>query len=165
LRTYELLAIVQPNLEEEPLNAVVDSICEVMTENGGEIVHAEVLGKRRLAYEIKRQTEGFYVLVHANLEPPAITELERMLRLSEDVLRHLLLRLDEFLTPPVEEEPVESEEAEETTEDVVSEEIASEEIVEEASETTEEPAEAPAEDDEEADFVVEAEEDDNDSDL
>jgi len=124
LRTYELLAIVQPTLEEEPLAAVVDSILQVMTDNGGEIVNAEVLGKRRLAYAVKRYADGYYVLIHANLEPPAITALERALRLNEDVLRHLLLRLDEVMTPPVEEEQPEPEEVVVVEEPVEAEETA-----------------------------------------
>ena len=99
MRTYELLAIVQPDLEEKALNAVVDSIKQVMLDNGGEILFAEVLGKRRFAYVIKRRLDGFYVLVQANLEPAALIELERMLKLSEDVLRHLLVRMDEIIVP------------------------------------------------------------------
>jgi len=146
LRTYELLTIVQPTLEEEPLAAVVDSIVQVMTDNGGEIVNAEVLGKRRLAYAVKRYVDGYYVLIHANLEPPAIIELERALRLNEDVLRHLLLRLDEVMTPPVEEEQSEPEEVIVVEEPVEAEETAAPEEPESAS-VDEEPEVEQSEDD------------------
>jgi len=95
LRTYELIFIVQPELEEEPLNALVDSVQQVMVDNGGEVQKVERLGRRKLAYAIKKRTEGHYVLVHASLELTAIRELERSLRLSEDVLRHMLVRLEE----------------------------------------------------------------------
>lgn len=95
MRTYELIFIVQPELEEEPLNALVDSVQQVMVDNGGEVQKVERLGRRKLAYAIKKRTEGHYVLIHAGLDGTAIGELQRSLRLSEDVLRHMLVRLEE----------------------------------------------------------------------
>jgi len=95
LRTYELVFIVQPALDEEGLNALVEQVQQVITENEGEIVKVEQMGKRRLAYPIRHLRDGYYVLMHAKLERLAMAELERMLKLSEDVLRHLLVRLDE----------------------------------------------------------------------
>ncbi len=95
MRTYELIFIVQPELEEEPLNALVDSVQQVIVDNGGEVQKVERLGRRKLAYAIKKRIEGHYVLVHASLELTAIRELARSLRLSEDVLRHMLVRLEE----------------------------------------------------------------------
>ena len=95
MRTYELLFIARPELEEEELGALVESIQKAMTDNGGEIVDVEHWGKRTLAYAIKHKTEGYYVLIHAKLELPAIREMERTLKLSEDVLRYLLVRMDE----------------------------------------------------------------------
>ncbi len=96
LRTYELVFVTQPDLDEEGLTAIVDRVKEAMTGNGGEVIKAEHMGKRRLAYPIGKRREGHYVLMHANLERPAITAVERYLQLSEDVLRHLLIRLDEI---------------------------------------------------------------------
>ncbi len=64
--------------------------------NGGEVVRAEQLGRRKLAYPINHRETGLYMLIHAQMERNAILELERHLRLSEDVLRHLLVRLDEI---------------------------------------------------------------------
>ena len=95
MRTYELVFIVQPALDEEGLNALVEQVQQVITENEGEVVKVEQMGKRRLAYPIRHLKDGYYVLMHAKLERLSMTELERMLKLSEDVLRHLLIRLDE----------------------------------------------------------------------
>ena len=95
LRTYELVFITQPDLDEESLEALVERQQKVMTDNGAEIVKVEHMGQRRLAYPIQNHVRGHYVLIHAKMELTAIQELERSLKLSEDVLRHLVVRLDE----------------------------------------------------------------------
>ena len=99
LRTYELMMIAEPELDAEGLTALTERVQQVITTNGGEIVKVEQMGRRKLAYPIQRRREGHYVLIHANLERETISELERSLRLSEDVFRHLLVRLDEVLAP------------------------------------------------------------------
>ncbi len=95
MRNYELMFVVQPDLDEEGLSGLVDRVQQVIVTNGGQIVHVEIIGRRNLAYPIRKYKEGYYVLLHAGLDQAAMAELERMLRLSEDVLRHLLFRLDE----------------------------------------------------------------------
>lgn len=108
LRTYELVFIAQPEMEEEDLTALVDSVRQIITDTGGQVVKVEHMGKRRLAYSIKKRQEGHYVLVHAEFERATMLELERRLGLSEDVLRHILVRLDEPVAQaspaPVQEE-------------------------------------------------------------
>jgi small subunit ribosomal protein S6 len=94
LRIYELLYIVQPELDEEALGNMVSAIQQAITANGGEILDLEELGRRRLAYPIKHRLEGFYVLLHARMNQQAIVALERALRLSEDVLRYLLIQVE-----------------------------------------------------------------------
>ena len=96
MRTYELLFIAQPDLDEEGLTALAERTTQVITDHGGEIVKVEQMGRRELAYPIRRHTAGFYILVHAAMELAAIQELERVLKLNEDVLRHLLVRLDDL---------------------------------------------------------------------
>lgn len=95
MRTYELLFVMQPDLDEEGLNALVEQLQQVMVANGGQVVKTEHWGRRKLAYPIEKRREGYYVLVHAQLEQKAIAELERAIKLSDDVLRHLMVRLDE----------------------------------------------------------------------
>lgn len=96
MRTYEVVFIAQPGLDETGLASLVETVKRTVTENGGEIVKEEMMGRRKLAYPINRYDEGHYVLLHASLERPALNELERRLKLSEDVLRHIIVRLDEI---------------------------------------------------------------------
>lgn len=95
MRTYELMFIVRPEVEEEALTAIVDRVQQIMTANAGEVQKVDHMGRRRLAYPIKKYKDGHYVLIQAGLEQPAITAVERDLKLSEDVIRHLLIRVDE----------------------------------------------------------------------
>jgi len=95
LRTYEFMSIAQPGLDEEGLNALTERIQQVITSNGGEIVKVEQMGRRRLAYPIKKQREGYYILIHAKLSVTAIAELDRTCKLSDDILRYLLLQIEE----------------------------------------------------------------------
>ena len=95
MRTYELVFIAQPDLDEEALASLVESIQQTISDNGGEIVKTEAMGRRRLAYPIGRHSEGHYTLIHAAMERQALIELDRRLKLSEDVIRHLVVRLDE----------------------------------------------------------------------
>ena len=101
MRTYEFMSIVQPGLDEEGLNALTERIQQVITNNGGEIVKVEQMGRRRLAYPIKRQREGYYVLMHARMSVTAIAELDRACKLSDDILRYLLLQIEEEQTAEV----------------------------------------------------------------
>ena len=113
LRTYELMMIAEPELDEDGLNAVTERVQQVIANNGGEIVKVEQMGRRKLAYPVERRREGHYVLIHANMERETISELERSLRLSEDVFRHLLVRLDEVLEAPEPQETPEEQEQQE----------------------------------------------------
>ncbi|MEA3406524.1 MAG: 30S ribosomal protein S6 [Chloroflexota bacterium] len=95
MRTYELVFIAHPSLEEEGLQGVVDDVKGFVTEAGGNVVDVDHMGRRRLAYAIRNLWEGYYVLVHADLEPSAVAGVEHELNLREDILRYLLIRLDE----------------------------------------------------------------------
>ncbi|MHB1317011.1 MAG: 30S ribosomal protein S6 [Anaerolineae bacterium] len=115
MRTYELVLVVQPGLDEEGLDAFLTTLTGFVTDAGGQIVDVEHMGRRRMAYPIKKATEAHYVLLHLNLENSALVETERRIKLSEEVLRHLVIRMDELMEPaPAQEpEPLEaSEEAE-----------------------------------------------------
>lgn len=92
---YEVTYIVRPNLEETDLDQRVDAIAEQLKGNGAEVGEIEKMGKRRLAYEIDDTREGYYVVMKFKSEPTAAKELERQMRLNEDVMRHLLINLDE----------------------------------------------------------------------
>ncbi|TET17881.1 MAG: 30S ribosomal protein S6 [Dehalococcoidia bacterium] len=93
LRDYELVVITSPEVEDEKLETTIDNISQFITEKGGIISSVERWGKRRLAYPIKHFMEGSYVLTLFKLKPTLSKELEARLQISEEVLRHLLIKM------------------------------------------------------------------------
>jgi small subunit ribosomal protein S6 len=92
---YEVTYILRPALEETDVDTRVEAIAESLKGNGGEVVgEIDKLGKRRLAYEIDDVREGYYVVMKFKSEAAASKELERQMRLNEDVMRALFIRLD-----------------------------------------------------------------------
>ena len=87
MREYELILIVHPDLDENAFNEVVNRVKTWITDGGGEVSKTELWGKRRLAYPIRKQTEGQYVLLHTKVAPTFGAELERNLRFLEPILR------------------------------------------------------------------------------
>jgi small subunit ribosomal protein S6 len=92
LRDYELVVIVRPEVDEA-IDSVIDSVSRFITENGGVVSAVEPWGKRKLAYPIKHFMEGSYVLTRFKLRPKWSKQLETNLQISEDVLRHLLVKV------------------------------------------------------------------------
>ena len=90
MRDYEIMYIIKPDLEEEKVQAVVDKFSTLITDNKGEIVTADKWGKRRLAYEIKDYREGIYILVNFKGEPGTVKELDRLMKISDDILRFMI---------------------------------------------------------------------------
>ena len=95
MRQYELVVVMNPDIPEEDVPAAIDRMTSSVTNRGGEIEEVVPWGRRKLAYPIQRQIEGNYVLTHIKLDPVRAREVESSLMLSEDVLRHLLIRKDE----------------------------------------------------------------------
>jgi len=96
MRPYELMYILRPDLTQEAIEAAKERVRNIITSTGGEFEReAEGWGKRRLAYEIKDFTEGYYVVCYFKGQPETVREIDRILKISEDFLRHLILRLDE----------------------------------------------------------------------
>jgi len=91
MREYELTLVVHPELDEEAFNEIVNRVSGWITENGGEITKTELWGRRQLAYLIRKQAEGDYVLLHVKMDPSYGVELERSLRFLEPVMRFLLI--------------------------------------------------------------------------
>jgi small subunit ribosomal protein S6 len=90
VRAYELVFIVHPDLDDSAFKDVVERVKGWITEAGGQIDKVDVWGKRRLAYPIRKQREGQYVLLMIQLEPAFCATLERNLRFTEPVMRFLL---------------------------------------------------------------------------
>jgi small subunit ribosomal protein S6 len=91
---YEITYILRPALEEADVEARTEQIAEIVRGQGGEVIAVERLGRKRLAYEIADLREGTYVVMRFRSSGEASKELERQLKLHEDVLRALVIRLD-----------------------------------------------------------------------
>jgi small subunit ribosomal protein S6 len=90
MRTYELVCIIQPELDETAFNGVVDKVKGWISDSGGNVDKVEVWGKRRMAYTIRKQRDGQYVLLNITMPNKATMDLERNLRFLEPVMRHML---------------------------------------------------------------------------
>lgn len=91
MRKYELMYIIRPDVEEEVVQATVEKFQGTISNYDGEITKHDVMGKRRLAYEIKKFRDGIYVLVNFTSVPTVVKELERQLKISDEVIRHLVV--------------------------------------------------------------------------
>lgn len=95
MRKYELMYIIRPNIEEDAKKALVERFNDILTSNGAEIIEAKEWGKRRLAYEINDFREGFYQIVKVNSGSEALNEYTRLANISEDIIRHIAVRLED----------------------------------------------------------------------
>ncbi len=95
MRNYELMFIQRPDVEEEKRKANVDRFHSIITDRGGELTKVTEMGKRRLAYEIDRNRDGYYTLTNFQATPDAVNELERIMKISDDVIRYLIVREEE----------------------------------------------------------------------
>jgi len=95
LRDYEMVFIISPEVVDERLDTIIDNVSRFITERGGTVSDVERWGKRKLAYPVEHFVEGNYVLTQFKLKPTVSKELEANLQISEEVLRHLLIRLSD----------------------------------------------------------------------
>ena len=90
MRSYELVCIIHPDLDENAFKAGVEKVSGWVTEAGGSVDKVDVWGRRRMAYHINKQREGQYVLLQLTMAPAATAELERNMRFQESVMRSML---------------------------------------------------------------------------
>lgn len=95
MRNYELLFIIRPNLDEEVNEAVINKCTAIIESQGGEVIKLDKWGKRRLAYDIQKLHEGFYVLINFKGVAAVAHELERILKINDDVIRQMIIRQEE----------------------------------------------------------------------
>ncbi|MBO8137148.1 MAG: 30S ribosomal protein S6 [Desulfotomaculum sp.] len=95
MRKYELTFIIRPDLEEEALETVINKFTSLIKNNGGEVLEVEKWGKRRLAYKIDKYAEGFYVIVNFQSEVEVTNELDRVLKITDGILRHIIIRKED----------------------------------------------------------------------
>ncbi|MFF2889208.1 30S ribosomal protein S6 [Paenibacillus sp. NPDC057967] len=91
MRKYEVMYIISPNVEQENVQAFVDKFNGIIS-NGGEVTKTDVIGKRRLAYEINKIRDGYFVLVHFNATTEVVNELDRIMKITDEVIRTLIVR-------------------------------------------------------------------------
>lgn len=94
-RTYEVMFIVRPDLQEEDLDKLIEGFSGTVTGNGGEVKSVEKMGRRRLAYVVRKFQDGLYILMNVAADGKLIAELERRLRVTEQVIKFITVRTDE----------------------------------------------------------------------
>ena len=94
-RTYEIMFIVRPDVEEADLDKLIEGFHKNVTDGGGEVRSTEKMGRRRLAYTVRKFNDGFYVLLTVIAPGSLIAEIERRLRVSEQVIKFITVRMDE----------------------------------------------------------------------
>lgn len=96
MRPYEVLFIVKPEFEEEQVDTIIEKYTNLIQTEGGEIVKVDKWGKRKLAYEIaNKYREGIYTLIQFNSEPVVASELDRVMKISDEIMRHLISKIEE----------------------------------------------------------------------
>ena len=95
MRPYEVMFVIDAGLEEDAIRAVIDRTTEAMRARGANVGRVERWGRRRLAYEVRHRNEGYYVLAEMAAEPAVVADLDRMLRLTDEVIRHKVVLLPE----------------------------------------------------------------------
>ena len=95
-RSYEIVFIINPDAEDAEVMRLTEAAQKIITDQGGNIVKTEMMGKRRLAYEINHQRDGIYVLLEVEGSGREIAEFERRMRVNDRVLRYMTVRVDEY---------------------------------------------------------------------
>ncbi len=97
MRVYEVLFVVAPNVEEGDINALITQLSDVATNQGAKIAKIDRMGRRRLAYPIKKFNEGHYVVLTLEGTGSEIAEIERRMRVTDSIIRYITVRIDEDL--------------------------------------------------------------------
>lgn len=95
MRNYEIMYVLKPDLDEEKVADVMEKFANLINTNGGEVVSTDKWGKRRLAYEINDYREGIYILVNFKGEAGTAQELDRVMKITDGILRFMIIKKDE----------------------------------------------------------------------
>ena len=95
MRKYELMFIVRTDMEEAQIKNTAETMKKVLTDNGAKLLEEKVMGQREIAYEIKKMKTGYYFLYIVEAENQAINEFDRVSRLNENILRHLIVKVED----------------------------------------------------------------------
>ena len=94
MRAYELMVILDPSTDERTVAPSLDKYLNVVRNDGGSVENIDIWGRRRMAYEVKKNAEGIYVVINLTAEPATVKELDRQLTLNESILRTKVIRPD-----------------------------------------------------------------------
>lgn len=92
MRKYEVMVIMDPDTEERSVQPTLEQFLTVITKGGGTVENLDIWGRRRLAYEIQKKSEGIYAVVNLTAEPDDVRELERQFRINESIMRSKVIR-------------------------------------------------------------------------
>lgn len=95
MNKYESVIIINPNISDDEIKVIIENLKKIITDNNGSIAKVEELGKKKLAYEIKKCQEGCYVVIYFEAEPNVISELERVYRIKDEIIKYMTIRTDE----------------------------------------------------------------------
>ena len=95
MNSYEMIYIIQPKLDDDGINGVNERVTQAIAGQNGQVVSTERWGQRKLAYPINNHFLGYYMLHNVEMPPSGVTEVERVMRLNENVIRFLVVRKDE----------------------------------------------------------------------
>lgn len=95
MNKYESVIIINPSLEEQGIKDVITKFTDLINNNNGKVENVDEMGKRKLAYEIKKQSEGYYVVYTFEANPEFITELERIYRITDSVMKFITIRKED----------------------------------------------------------------------
>ena len=94
MNKYEVMFIAKP-IEETEVDPIVTFVSDLLTKNGCNIEKVDRWGKRHLAYPVKKQADGYYVLINFEAEPATIKEIDRVMKIRDEILKHLIVKIDE----------------------------------------------------------------------
>ena len=94
MRKYEIVVIIDPDVDERQVSPLMDKHLKTITEAGGTVDNTDVWGKRRLAYEIRKKPEGIYVILNVTAEPATVKEMDRLMTIDEQIMRTKVIRPD-----------------------------------------------------------------------
>lgn len=95
MRDYEVMYIVRPDMEEEARKELIERFNNILTDNNATVEKVDEMGARRLAYKIKGYKDGYYVVVNFKGDAQAVNEFDRQAKYTDDIIRHMIIRLDE----------------------------------------------------------------------
>ena len=95
MNKYESVIIINPNIADDEIKVIIENLKKIITDNNGSITKVEELGKKKLAYEIKKCKEGYYLVLYFEGNPDIVAELERVYRIKDEIIKYMTIRNDE----------------------------------------------------------------------